>query len=163
MMDVVEETKERTTSTVTSMNIRGINTGFIEDSNLRQAQAITVVIIGSRSETEMAFISPHERRKYFWGMGNVPYSIQAESKPLLIYEATDEQIGFPGDAVASMSPWPELWRLEEFEPRPWRGVFTFTHKHKVLFSKTLSFRITELPRLKPHVVIDRRTQELKDE
>ena len=163
MMDGVEDIKEKATTTVTSMNIRGISTEFIGDPNLRQAQAIAVVIVGSRSETEMTSISPHERRKYFWGIGNVPYSIQPELKPLLVYEATNEQLGFPGDAIASTSPWPELWQIEGFEPKPWRGVFTFTHKHKVLFSKTLSFRITELPRLRPHIVIDRRTRELRDE
>lgn len=163
MMDVVEETKEGAATTVTSMNIKGISAEFIEDPNLRQTQAIAVVIVGSRSETEMTFIPQHEWRKYFWRIGNVPYSIQPELKPLLVYEATDAQLGFPGDAIASMSPWPELWRLEELEPRPWRGVFTFTHKYKVLFSKALSFRITELPRLKPHVMIDRRTQELRNE
>lgn len=162
MIDVLEETKERAT-TITSMNIRSVNTGVIEEPNLRQAQAITVVIIGSRSETEMQFISLQEWRKYFWGIGNVAYSLPPDPKSMLVYEATDEQLGFPGDAIASMSPWPELWRIEGFEPKPWRGVFAFTHKHKVLFSKTLSFRITELPRLKPHVVIDRHTQELKDE
>ena len=163
MMDVVEEPKERATTTVTSMSIRGISAEPIDDFNLRQTQAITVVIIGSLSETGMAFISPQQCRKYFWGIGNVPYSIQPELKPLLVYEATNEQLGFPGDAIASTSPWPELWQIEGFEPKPWRGVFTFTHKHKVLFSKTLSFRITELPRLRPHIVIDRRTRELRDE
>lgn len=163
MIDVDEETKGGTTTTATSINTGSINTESIEDPGLRPSQAITIVVIGSRSETVMPFISPREKRKYFWTIGNLPYSSPPEPKLLLIYEATDEQLGFPGDAIASMSPWPELWRLEGFEPRPWRGVFSFTHKHKVLFSKTLSLRTAQLPRLKPHVVIDRHTQELNDE
>lgn len=135
----------------------------VEEASSVENQGMTVLVVAGRREKDVAITEIQEWRKYFWGVGNLPYLIQAPRRPIFAYEATLEQVGFPGDAVTSTSPWPDLWRSVELEPKPWRGVFTFSHKHKVLFSKTLSFRIRELPRLKPHVVIDRRTQEIEDE
>jgi hypothetical protein len=135
----------------------------VEETSSLENQGMAVLVVAGRTEKDVAITEMQEWRKYFWGVGNLPYLIQGARNPIFAYEAALEQIGFPGDAVTSTSPWPDLWRSVELEPRPWRGVFTFSHKHKVLFSKTLSFRISELPRLKPHVVIDHRTQEIENE
>jgi hypothetical protein len=51
----------------------------------------------------------------------------------------------------------------EAEPETWRGVFSPTYKWKPLFSQQIKIRTTELPRLKPHVTIDRRTIEGEDD
>ena len=51
----------------------------------------------------------------------------------------------------------------EAEPETWRGVFSPTYKWKALFSQQVKIRTTELPRLKPHIIIDRRTLEGEDD
>ena len=37
--------------------------------------------------------------KILWGVGNLPYVVQAGERPMLVYEAAVEQLGFPGEAV----------------------------------------------------------------
>lgn len=58
---------------------------------------------------------------------------------------------------------PSQLRHSEPEPQAWRGVFAPAYKWKTLFSQQVEIRTTELPRLKPHIIIDRRTLEEDDE
>jgi predicted helicase len=48
-------------------------------------------------------------------------------------------------------------KSSEPEPRVWRGIFSPTHQKKVLFSQKVKVRTDKLPRMKPHITIDRRT------
>ena len=85
------------------------------------------------------------------------------AKGLLFFEATEDQVGLPGDAVATMSPWPALWRHPEPEPRVWRGVFSPPYHREVLFSQQVEVRTADLPRWQPRITIDRRTVAREDD
>jgi hypothetical protein len=43
---------------------------------------------------------------------------------------------------------------QNFETRPWRGIFCISHTEKVIFSQEVELKIAELPHWKPHVTID---------
>ncbi len=135
----------------------------MDEASFVENQRLAVVVIATRPGKDIAIKEMQEWRKYYWGVGNLPYVVQAGERAMFIYEAAVEQLGFPGEAVTSTSPWPELWGSVEFETKPWRGVFAPMHKHKILFSQILSFRTAALPRLKPRAVITRRVEEIKDE
>jgi hypothetical protein len=77
----------------------------------------------------------------------------------LRFSADEEELGQPGDLVASESPWPVLWEREEPQPATWRGVFAPRYQPTPLFSKKLSVRTAELPAWKPRVTIGRRLLE----
>jgi hypothetical protein len=66
-------------------------------------------------------------------------------------------------AAAPTRRQPALLRRPEPEPQSWRGVFSPTYKWKALFSQQVKIRPTELPRLKPHITIDRRAHEGEDD
>jgi len=51
----------------------------------------------------------------------------------------------------------------EFEALPWRGTLCLAHTEKILFSQKMEFRTAELPRWKPHLIIDRRRPERVNE
>ena len=135
----------------------------MDEANIIENQAMAVVVIATRPEKDVTVTEMQGWRKYLWGVGNLPYLVQAGERPIFVYEATFEQVGFPGDPVTSTSPWPEFWKSVEGEAKLWRGVFAPTHKYKILFSHTLSFQTAGLARLKPRPVITRRTEEIKDE
>lgn len=59
-----------------------------------------------------------------------------------------------GSALLDVEPEPD--------PRVWRGVFVVDAPRKVLFTKRVHVKIADLPRWKPHIVIDRRTLERGD-
>lgn len=90
-------------------------------------------------------------KKYYWptqsGSGHCEVEI----------EATEEQLGLAGDAIASTSPWPAFWRHPEPESAVWRGVFTLPHHRDVLFAQEIDIETSKLPRLKPRIMLDRRT------
>jgi hypothetical protein len=46
----------------------------------------------------------------------------------------------------------------EPEPRIWRAIFSPIYQQKILFSQKVKIRTDKMPRLKPHITIDRRTQ-----
>lgn len=82
---------------------------------------------------------------------------------VVLFEATEDDLGHPGDVVASMTLWPPLWQHAEPEPRVWRGVFSPTYPREVLFSQEIEMRTAELPRWRPHITIDLGRLETPDE
>lgn len=82
---------------------------------------------------------------------------------VILLEATEEQLGHPGEVVASMSPWPSLWQHDEPDPRIWRGVFSPSYARQILFLQDVDIQVSGLPRWKPHVAIDLRRLEREDE
>jgi hypothetical protein len=157
-----------TTATTPRMQVQGIINDqeyVLGEPEIPSSRCPTIVFVGPYSSEggEYDILRVPSWRKYFWCAGNPPELIRSgRNYTLIIYEALEEDIGFPGDAIASMSPWPKLWQHAEPEPKAWRGVFFPTYSRKVLFSKTISFRTAELPRWKPQVLIDRRTLARKD-
>ena len=50
----------------------------------------------------------------------------------------------------------------EIDPSSWRGVFAISAPKRVLFSEVIEARTHQMRRLKPRIVIDRRTLERND-
>lgn len=73
------------------------------------------------------------------------------------------QIGYPGDAIATSTPWPSLWRQPEPDPGVWRGVFAIRHRRRELFSEVVELDLRSLPRRRPHITLTRRMLEANDE
>ena len=80
----------------------------------------------------------------------------------IIFQVIEEDLGFPEEAVGSVSPWPALWRCKQPEPTDLRGVFPTNYPRKVLFTKQVTFKTSELPRWKPKKIIGLRTFEEED-
>jgi hypothetical protein len=128
-----------------------------------QCSAVATIISSLREEDVGEIAARALSRKYFWHVGNRPTMICSAQGFVFIYESSEECLGFPGEATASMSPWPELWRQTEPEPQLWRGVFSLTYDRRILFSKTIRVRTSELPRWKPQITISRRIVEMENE
>lgn len=72
-------------------------------------------------------------------------------------QVDEEQLNFPEDDVSNVSSLQSPYEHSEPERRMWRGVFSPARHRWVLLSQRLKIRTDELPRLKPHITIDRRT------
>ena len=139
------------------------------DSDLAPAetQYCNVAVVVPSVAEELRSETIHEARslmKYYWRSGSIHGQLfdRRSGASFVIYEAEEDQLGFLGDVTVTTAPWPDLWQHEEPDPGAWRGVFHATHRRKVLFSKPVTYRLSKLPRWKPHIVIDRRTLERED-
>lgn len=156
------EAEERGSSTSTAMQLNNFHTEIMEETNPKQN--ITIIIVRDRHEAGFPpFSLPYERQKYFWGKeGN--FSSPRKARGLyLIYEAPEEEFRSSGETITSPSSYSEIWQTGELPTFPWRGIFAPKHRRKILFTKNMTFRTSELPRRKPHIEIDRRTLERIDE
>ena len=122
--------------------------------------ALIIPCSSGGGESDIEYLG--EGKKYLWREAILPQLAYASAKQPFIYVAFEEYLGSPGEAAASMSPWPDLWERIEPEPERLRGVFSHTPHRKILFSQTLKLKTAELPRWKPKAVIDVRTFEGKD-
>lgn len=95
----------------------------------------------------------------------IPGQLPAFDVRTFVAELTAElsQIGFPGDAMTSSTPWPLLWRQAEPDAGVWRGVFAFHQTHTEIFSDAIVVDLRSLPRLAPHITLARRMLETDDE
>jgi hypothetical protein len=112
-------------------------------------------------------ISTKERNtiwgKYYWPVLRAHWpSLSRWKNYILSFEVSGEQLGYPEHVVTRASRWPDLWHQDEVDPTVWRGVFPLTHKKKVLFTKQIKLRSTEIPRWKPTITLDRRRLEGED-
>jgi hypothetical protein len=105
---------------------------------------------------------PHEEKKYLWHQAISSGLVYTSGMIPIIYQVLEDDFGFPGEAVGSVSPWPVLWRHDQPAPVDERGVFPTNYRQKVLFTKKVALRISELPRWKPKTIIGLRTFEEED-
>jgi hypothetical protein len=128
-----------------------------------QSRGVAVIVacasVGGKSDVDYVC----EGLKYFWRRAGRQGLNYASGRQPFIYEALDEYLGFPGEAVASMSLLPVFWGHGEPEPKRLRGMFSHTSRREVLFSERLKFKTGELPRWKPKVIIGLRTFEEEDD
>ena len=101
-------------------------------------------------------------KKYLWRRAASHGLVCTSSMMPMIYHVIEDDLGFPGEAVGSVSPWPLLWRYGEPEPADSRGVFPTNYRRKVLFTKKVTLRTSELPRWKPKAIIGLRMFEEED-
>ena len=102
--------------------------------------------------------------KRYW---QVSTELLAEAAEWIAYvislHTPEEYIGQPGDAIASASLWPLLWRNPTVEVNRARGVFEVKFAHRILFTQEVTIQIDRLPRWEPVININRRTVEGEDE
>lgn len=61
-----------------------------------------------------------------------------------------------------MFKWPDIWGQIEHQEVNQRGIYSPKYERNVLFSKTLTFKTSELPRWKPTAIIGKRNFEVDD-
>ncbi|MBW1850342.1 MAG: hypothetical protein JRJ15_02690 [Deltaproteobacteria bacterium] len=135
-----------------------------ERNNLRKVRthdvAVLVPCTPGGGESNIAY--SREGKKYFWVPTISTTLADTTRKPPIIVEVAEDYLGFPGEAVGSVSPWPALWQHFDNQPMDSRGVFYAKYPRKALFSKTMTFKTAELPRWKPKTIIGLRTFEEED-
>ena len=150
-------------ATTTTMDAVDSQDTAEETASIRgQSAGVALIVACSSGGGDSDIDYPGEGKKYLWRRPILPRPAYASGGHPFVYTALEEYLGSPGEAVASMSPWPDLWERVEPEPTRLRGVFPHTSHRKVLFSETLKFKTADLPRWKPKVIIGLRTFEGKD-
>ena len=109
-----------------------------------------VILLHSERDTGEAAV------KWYWRPSKAAHL--PVMRHLLRFIASEEQIGLPGDTVASTTLWSELWQRPEPDPKVWRGIFSPPYRRKALFSQSVELRTADLPKWRPHITIDRRTR-----
>ncbi len=134
---------------------------FEERTALQRTQSadVAVLVAGEPGGGETNLVNLGERKKYFWFPAISPGSAYTSVMMPIIYQVLEDDLGFPGEAVGSVSPWPVLWRQSEPQPADLRGVFRTNYPRKLLFTKPVTFKTSELPRWKPKTIIGLRTFE----
>lgn len=78
-------------------------------------------------------------------------------------EGSVDQIGFPGDAIATTVRWPDLWTKPLLDPPRARGLVTVNHEKTTLFETPVELRTAALPRRKPFIVDYRGSRDFSDD
>ena len=158
-IDTDKVSLEGTDMDVVYVEVISPESGLTEGQSRGVAVIVTCASVGGKSDIDYVC----EGKKYFWRRAGTLGLKYASGRQPFIYETLEEYLGVPGEAIASMSPWPDLWERVEPEPTRLRGVFPHTSHRKVLFSETLKFKTADLPRWKPKVIIGLRTFEEEDD
>jgi len=152
-------------TTATTMEMATVE---IEDISKRarlpisQSPDVAVLVACPSGSGKPDLVNLYEAKKYFWRSAISPGLVYASGRKPYIYEVLEEYLGFPGESVGSVSPWPELWRYDQSEPPDARGVFPINCPRKVLFTNNVTVRTSELPRWKLKTIIGLRTFEEED-
>jgi len=103
---------------------------------------------------------PRSWGKPYWG---VSQQVLVSLGYVLSVEVAFEQLGLPGDAIASESPWPILWTQPHapYGGRP--GVLFLTHQRPKLFEERVVLHTASLPWWKPQIILSRRRGQKRDE
>jgi hypothetical protein len=152
-------------TTATTMEMATVETENISKRTMlpiSQSPDVAVLVACPSGSGKPDLVNLHEGKKYFWRTVIPPGLVSASGRQPYIYEVLEEYIGFPGEAVGSVFSWPELWRQSELRPTDLRGVFPADYPRKVLFTKPITFKTSELPRWKPKSIIGLRTFEEED-
>jgi len=104
-----------------------------------------------------------EVREYYWFSTGYPMSNWPYGGPV-VYEVLDgEHMGFPEETAGSVYPFAVRWQQSESQPADLRGVFLTHYPRKVLFTKPMTFRTSDLPHWKPKNIIGLRAFDEEDD
>ena len=149
-------------TTATTMQTADLEMEDFSDTNELAKKSfadITVLVPFEVGSGKPILAYPHEEKKYLWRQAISSGLVYTSGMIPIIYQALEDDLGFPGEAVGSVSPWPVLWRQSEPQPADLRGVFRTNYPRKVLFTKPVTFKTSELPRWKPKTIIGLRAFE----
>ena len=123
---------------------------------------VTVLIPFESGSGQLNLAYPYEDKKYLWRKAVSSGLAYTSGMMPIIYQVLEDDLGFPGEAVGSVSPWPVLWRQSEPQQADLRGVFPTNYPRKVIFTKPVTFKTSELPHRKPKTIIGLRAFEEED-
>ena len=149
--------------TTTEMGV--VEQGDISEmTKLTKTQSINVavLVVCTSGSEKSELVNLNEDKKYFWRKQTSPEIVYTLGRQPYIYQVLEEYLGSPGEAVGSVSPWPELWQSSDPQPRSQRGVYSVNYPRKILFSETMTFKTKELPQWKPKAIIGKQSFEEKD-
>ncbi len=101
-------------------------------------------------------IAVQSHKPYWQSPAPIPELDLAASGCLVALEGTLEQVGFPGEAVASTALWPELWCKPTAAPWHSRGLLVLQHHRRELFQTPIQLDAASLPRWRPFITDYRR-------
>jgi hypothetical protein len=148
------DTQEQFYTTQAPVSVNSPTTTTQEQSYTAQGdvrEEPDVILLHSERDTGEAAV------KWYWWRPSKAAHLPV-MRHLLRFIASEEQIGLPGDTVASTTLWSELWQRPEPDPKVWRGIFSPPYRRKALFSQSVELRTADLPKWRPHITIDRRTR-----
>lgn len=159
-------TRDSSAATIcTTMETADIEPEDLADTNELERKSfanVTVLVPFESGSGKPNLAYPYEEKKYLWRQAVSSGFVYASGMMPTVYQVLEDDLGFPGEAVGSVSPWPVLWRQSEPQPADLRGVFPTNYPRKVLFTKPVTFKTSELPRWKPKNIIGLRTFEEED-
>lgn len=128
----------------------------------QQIKDVTMVVScdleGAKSDREYQC----QPRKFYWRSKRLIDYFVNSWKNFVIYQGLEDYSGSQGDTIASFLTSTDVWSNDEHDEHVRRGVYTHTYKRKILFTKALEMKISELPRWKPSVIIGKRNFEEED-
>ena len=137
---------------------------FADSDKLARKPSVNVAILVARQpgSGESIFDYSSAVKKYLWRQAASHGLAYTSGMMPIIYQVIEDDLGFPGETVGSVSPGFLLWGHDEPEPADSRGVFPTDYRRKVLFAKKVKLRTSDLPRWKPKVIIGLRPFEEED-
>ena len=152
-------------STITKTQI---DVGDLEDSWDRynyipvQTQDVTVLVSCEFGDEKSELERKCQIKKFLWRPKHLIDFIHSAGNNVIVLEGSEDYLGFTGEAVATMFKWPDIWGPIEHQEVSQRGIYFPKYERNVLFSKTLTFKTSELPRWKPTAIIGKRNFEVDD-
>ena len=132
------------------------------ETAIKPSVNVAVLVAHQPGSGEPDFDYSSAGKKYLWRRAASHGLAYTSGMMPIVYQVIEDDLGFPGEAVGSISPWPVLWRYDQPEHADLRGVFPTNYRRKVLFTKKVTLKTSDLPRRKPKVIIGLRTFEKED-
>lgn len=156
--------KSFATNTATSIGTVDIETeDFADTIKTARKPFVDVALVAHQPGSgEPNFDYSDAGKKYLWRRAVSHGLVYTPNMMPIIYQVSENDLGLPGEAVGSVSPCFLLWRHDGPEPADSRGVFPTNYRRKVLFTKKVKLKTSDLPRRKPKAIIGLRTFEEED-
>ena len=137
---------------------------FADSDKLARKPSVNVAILVARQpgSGEPNFDYSGAGKKYLWRRATSHGLAYTSNMMPIIYQVSEDDLGLPGEAVGSVSPCFLLWRHDGSESADSRGVFPTNCRRKVLFTKKVKLKTSDLPRWKPKAIIGLQTFEEED-
>ena len=96
-------------------------------------------------------------RQLVWHGPQTQFNALRQAKDIHFVEAPEDRFSFTAcEAVATMGFLSDFWEQAEVQEAFWRGIYSPKYKRKIIFSKTLTFKTSDLSRWKPKAIIGKR-------
>lgn len=151
-----------------TINTAQIDVGDLENTSNRytylpvKTQDVTVLVSCEFGEENFKHDRKCQIKKVFWRPKRIFDFVHSAEKNIIYLEGSEDYLGFTGEAVATMNLWPDIWGRIEDHVTVRRGVYAPKYKRKVIFSKSIRLKTSDLPRWKPTAIIGKQNYEVDD-